>query len=352
MSMKIISLVFLFAVISLVSIGQKVNITGTVLDSKTHQPLSFVSVYCKKALVGDNTDDSGRFSMLVPQGADTIIFSEIGFEKFKFPYSTPPINPIEITLEPSELSLKETKIMGYKDPGRHVIRMIIENKKQNDVERFTKESNKEYNNLKIELGKLTPSQSRSFFNNIAKIYSSALSDSSNTSAPIFMSEKYFLNFHSVVNGIDNDVKTKIAQKDLGLPTDNISQKFDRFMVRLNPYNGIVPILKTTFISPTSEIGLGYYKYRIEDTIQMGNKELVRVRFKPNNETQNTFEGIVYTELGSWGIQHIEIASSPNININYINKINIIQDYEYVPAPLSDNKKDSVWVLKKIHLCWN
>lgn len=346
MRMKIISLVFLFSVISLVSVGQKVKITGTVLDSKTHQPLSFVSVYCKKALVGDNTDDSGRFSMLVPQQADTIIFSEIGFEKFKYPYITPPTNPVDITLEASELSLKETKITGYKDPGRHVIRMIIENKKQNDVERFTKESNKEYNNLKIELGKLTPSQKRSFFNNIAKIYSSALNDSSNTSAPIFMSEKYFLNFHSVVNGIDNDVKTKIAQKDLGLATDKISQKFDRFMVRLNPYNGIVPILKTTFISPTSEIGLGYYKYRIEDTIQIGNKEIVRVRFKPNNEMQNTFEGIVYTELGSWGIQHIEMASSPNININYINKINITQDYEYVPAPLSDDKKDSVWVLKR------
>jgi hypothetical protein len=43
--MKIILLVSLFTVISLGSVGQKIKITGTVLDSKTHQPLSFVSVY-------------------------------------------------------------------------------------------------------------------------------------------------------------------------------------------------------------------------------------------------------------------------------------------------------------------
>ncbi len=326
--------------------AQKIKIQGTVLDSKTHQAISFVSVYCKKALVGDNTDDSGRFSMLVPQQADTLFFSEVGYETFKLPYDIVPIHPIEVHLISSEHQLHETKILAYKDPGRHVISMIIENKKQNEVERFTKTSNKEYNNLKIELGKLSPAQKHSFFNNMAKIYATTLHDSSNTSAPIFMSEKYFLNFHSELNGIDNDIKTKIAQKDLGLPTDNISQKFDRFMISLNPYSGVIPILKTSFISPTSEIGLGYYKYRIEDTIQINNKDIIRVRFKPNNQNQNTFEGIVYTELGTWGIQHIDMISTPNSNINYIHKMNITQDYAYVAAPFSDKMKDSVWVLQK------
>lgn len=56
-------------------------LTGSVLDAQTSQPLYLVDVYVKELKIGTATDEHGRFSLTLPAGEYTIMFSRIGYEE-------------------------------------------------------------------------------------------------------------------------------------------------------------------------------------------------------------------------------------------------------------------------------
>lgn len=323
-------------------------ITGKIVDSASNEPLEFVNIYCMKSQIGDNTDSNGVFRLNVGPGGDTIVVSFMGYEKAVFGYAVPPDKRINIPLKKIHSDLEEVTVMGYRDLGKHVAEMVVKNKNNNNIARYKNEANKEYNKLTITLTNLDPDKKKGFFNNMSKVYASSLKDSSSTVAPLFFCEKFFLNYNSNLAGIESNIRTKVAQKDLGLPTDEISQKLDRFLISVNPYNSVLPILKTTFISPTSSAGLNLYKYKIIDTIVQNGENIIRLQFMPAHNGSNTFNGIVYIRESNWGIKYIDMVSSPDVNINYVNKIHIQQDYELtaVSSHKEETTQDSVWALKK------
>ncbi len=73
----ILFFVFLLACISLFS---QVRIEGTVVDSNDDSPLPGATVQIKGTSDGTITDFNGYYSLLVPEGYETVIFSFIGFE--------------------------------------------------------------------------------------------------------------------------------------------------------------------------------------------------------------------------------------------------------------------------------
>jgi hypothetical protein len=54
------------------------NVTGTVINQETKQPLAGVSVTVKGTQKGVQTDNSGRFSISAADGS-TLVFSYVGF---------------------------------------------------------------------------------------------------------------------------------------------------------------------------------------------------------------------------------------------------------------------------------
>ncbi len=65
--------------------AQERTVTGTVTNAETLQPLSGVQVMARGTTVGTLTDPSGRFTLRVPSGATTLVFSSIGFRAMDVP---------------------------------------------------------------------------------------------------------------------------------------------------------------------------------------------------------------------------------------------------------------------------
>ncbi|NGP89811.1 TonB-dependent receptor plug domain-containing protein [Fodinibius halophilus] len=61
------------------------EITGTVKDAETGETMAGVNVFVKNTTVGTSTDERGRYSLNVPEEADTLIFSFIGYKKERVP---------------------------------------------------------------------------------------------------------------------------------------------------------------------------------------------------------------------------------------------------------------------------
>lgn len=86
------------------------EIRGQVTDSKG-EPLIGVGVKVKGTTVGVSTDVNGRYSISVPDGATTLVFSYIGFTTKEVAVSGR--SSIDVRLEQSAEALQEVLVIGY-----------------------------------------------------------------------------------------------------------------------------------------------------------------------------------------------------------------------------------------------
>lgn len=86
------------------------TISGTVVDMN-NEPLPGVTVKVKNTLIGTATDVDGSYSLKIPDGKATLVFSFIGFKTFETPVSGRTI--INVKLEEDSQLLEEIVVVGY-----------------------------------------------------------------------------------------------------------------------------------------------------------------------------------------------------------------------------------------------
>ena len=59
--------------------AQNITVSGTVTDSSNGEAVPFASVHLKGTMTGVSTDASGKYSITVPAGEGTLVFSSIGY---------------------------------------------------------------------------------------------------------------------------------------------------------------------------------------------------------------------------------------------------------------------------------
>jgi TonB-linked SusC/RagA family outer membrane protein len=89
---------------------QTTPITGQVTDQKG-QPLPGVSVRVKNQTVGTVTDESGRYSLSLPEGGTTLVFSFVGFVSQEV--ETKNGGKVDIQLKEQANSLEEVVVVGF-----------------------------------------------------------------------------------------------------------------------------------------------------------------------------------------------------------------------------------------------
>ena len=64
----------------MMAVGARAQVRGTVTDSLTLNPISFVQVYYEGTSIGTQTDDRGRYELPSPSGSKpaVLVFSSIG----------------------------------------------------------------------------------------------------------------------------------------------------------------------------------------------------------------------------------------------------------------------------------
>ena len=79
--MKRIAMLLAFFVLGLnFLIAQTVQITGTVTSAEDGQPLPGANIVVKGTTVGTTTDYQGKYTLTVPAGSETLVFSFVGME--------------------------------------------------------------------------------------------------------------------------------------------------------------------------------------------------------------------------------------------------------------------------------
>ena len=86
------------------------KVSGRVFDTNDRQPLVGVSIRVKGTTIGTSTDANGNYSLQLPNGAQTLVISYIGFVTQEKPVTG---SFMSVGLSPSSNSLNEVVVVGY-----------------------------------------------------------------------------------------------------------------------------------------------------------------------------------------------------------------------------------------------
>src|ERR1035437_8463027 len=105
-----IFLLLLFSIASTAGIYAQRTVTGTVAD-KNGDPIPGVNVIVTGTTLGTITDITGKYSIEVPQGANSLTFSFIGMDPQEITIGT--LTQINVTMAESAIGLEEVVVVGY-----------------------------------------------------------------------------------------------------------------------------------------------------------------------------------------------------------------------------------------------
>ncbi len=117
MTTKILQVLILL--MSVISFGQNVTISGNVKDNVTNQPLPGVNIIIKNTSKGVTTDFDGNYTITEVPLNSVLVFSYVGFEDKEIVVKNN--NPINVVLVEDAQALNEVVVIGYGSQRKELV---------------------------------------------------------------------------------------------------------------------------------------------------------------------------------------------------------------------------------------
>lgn len=225
------------------------------------------------------------------------------------------------------------------DKGLLLWRKIVRRKPFNDRFRFTNFSYELYNKLELDLNRLKFDKLKEW--RLLKPFKSLIEQNVDSSEgppflPVYLTETisdyYFQKNPRITREVIKGSKT------MGINNESISKLLGGTEQNVNMYNNFIPVFDKQFVSPVSSNGDGYYRYKVLDTQYVNAQRLLHLAFYPKRKGENTFEGDCWVHDTTFAIQKMTLYLSKEANINFVEKLSLIQEYIMLP--------DSSWFIYK------
>ncbi len=321
--------------------GQVKEVKGRIRDIHSDESVPFATVQFKHTRFIKLADSAGNFTFRMPSWpSDTLVVTYAGFETKEVALDTTK-KELDITIQmvrgkaPGEVVIK-----GKINRGLMLWKKIVKNKSRNDRSRFDNFSYELYNKLEIDLNKvnkekwqkgfLPPKPFKFILNNI---------DSTSEANPILplyltetLSDYYYQRSpkktHEIIRG----------NKTIGVENESFSRFLGGMYQNINVYNNFIPVFDRSFVSPISDNGDAYYNFKVPDTQFISGHRYYHFLFYPKHKGENTFQGDAWIADSSFAVQKMNLMLSPGANVNFIEKLSLVQEYQLV--------HDSTWFLSK------
>lgn len=331
--------------------GQSRTISGDIIDARTGESLMFAGVFVPEADIATQSDESGKFSLIVPQGSDTLIVTNIGYVTDTVILTKAAAQTLHIALEQSMQELNTMIVRPREEPAKAIMRKVIENKKYNDQQHLTAYKTRGYNKIEIDLGNL---ESLTDYDSIPvdtgkkekrpNPYTVLLDHIDSTS-----DETYFLPFFFTETVSDfyyrKNPKTRkeviVASRTSGINNASATQILGNYYQQFNLYDNYWFLLSKNFIPPITDAWNFFYRVDLADSTWIDNDWCYLIRFQPKQQQENTFRGYMWIADSSFAVKEISMELDSAVNINYCKRAQFYM--------LFDHYNDSAWVLKEDRL---
>jgi hypothetical protein len=336
--------VFSFLLSSLLFISSNAQtkvLKGIIKDQHSGEQVPFASVYFKKSGIGKLADSSGSFIFHFDKWpGDTLEVSFVGFRTFSY-FISPSISSdtinLSINLEAGKYDVGVV-VTGKVNRGLLMWKRIVKHKPEHDRYRFQNFSYELYNKLELDFKNVNKERLSEI--KLLKPFSFILDhiDTSEGSSylPVYLTEA--ISDYYYQKSPDKRREIFKAIKTIGVNNESVSKLLGGMDQNINFYNNFIPVFDKKFISPISDHGDEYYKYKVADTQFVAGRRLIHFFFTPKRKGENTFVGDCWVHDSTYAIQKMNLRLSEDANLNYVTKLSLVQEYQLI--------NDSTWFLVK------
>ncbi len=322
---------------------QGYEIAGVVKDKNTGEGVPFATVFLAGTGIGSAADLDGNFLLKIPDlPKDTLRIQAVGYntvnrklDRQKNSYS------FFIELERADNVLEEFVVHPGEDPAVTLLKLIIEHKPENNPDRTENYKYEVYNKLEVDLQRLSKEQFEKlpvpYMKKFSFIYNNLDSTSEQTPfLPFYLTET--LSDYYFQRNPKKAREFIHASQIKGFKNESITKFMGSMYQNINSYDNFIPVFDKQFVSPISNQGLFYYKYKIKDTQQAYGHDIVLVQFVPRRNGENCFYGDFWVVDSVYALQRISMEVPKDANINWVSRVSLYQEF----APV----KDSLWFCVK------
>ncbi len=337
---RFLLLVCFFSLVATSLLGQRKYISGIVRDSHSEEPIAFASVVFKQTTIGKLTDSSGAFILSVQDWpADTLLVTCVGYQPYLLA-----IDKTKDSLYADILMERGTFIEGAVvrstiNKGLFVWRKIVQNKPRNDRYRFDNFSYELYNKLELDIKNVNVGKIGKFkpLRPISELMKQNMDSAEGVRyLPTYLTET-ISDYYYQKKPLKRRELIKAANTN-GVNNESIVNFLGGMDQNINVYNNYITVFNLQFVSPASDNGDLYYNYQVIDTQQVNNQRYFHLVFTPRRQGTNTFEGDCWVHVGSFAIQRMNLRLGKMANVNFVDKLSLIQEYTLI--------NDSTWFLSK------
>jgi hypothetical protein len=348
----------LLMLLSLNTFAQKLtSVRGQVTDAKTKDPLPYVNVQFDGTTIGVTSDIDGNFFLETKSNVSKIKISYVGYKQQIIPILLGQTNNLTIKLDEGSNDLQEVvvKVEKYRNkenPAVALIRKVIENKDKNRKESIPYYSYNKYEKVQFSINNVTTKMRNNFlFRRVKFVFENADTNkaSGKINLPVFLQERvsdivYRKNPKALKEYIKAEKSTNLGAF---INSEGIGNYVQNMYQDINFYDNTIELLTVQFISPLNPISPNIYRFYIQDTTIVNNTPLVHMYFAPRQKSDLAFMGHMWIALDStYSIRKIEVGIPKDINLNWANEMQIIQEYDWVETPQSDGTISKALMLAK------
>jgi hypothetical protein len=322
-----ILILFLFGYFSVQS---QTFIEGQVFDAATKEPVGYANIYIKGTTIGTTTDDTGYYQLKLQTIYDSVSAAYLGYSEATQPIKKQDRQRINFMLEASQSMLAEAVIIGSKESLEdYLIRKILENKDKNDKKHLQNYSYESYNKIELDVKNM----SEKFMNRkILKPFKFVFDNIDSTSEdepflPMLLSESISDFYYT--NKLNKKREIIRASKISGVNDASFNEFLSATYQDIDVYDNAYTIIDKQFISPIANSCKTFYRYKVIDTLVLDNVVHYKLMFEPKTKGDNTFFGSFIVSENNYAIKGIQLRMAPHVNINFVKKIEINQDFDFV-----------------------
>lgn len=321
-------------------------IRGIIKDIHSDERIPFASVQFKNSGTGKLTDSAGGFVLTLPEWpiGDTLTVTYVGYQDYlqaiDSSFVARAVNDIinvDIQLERGQYAA-EVVVRRKIDRGLLMWRRIVRRKPMNDRYRFDNFSYELYNKLELDIKNINKNklQDLKLLKNFKFIFDNVDTSEGVPVLPVYLIES-LSDYYFQKDPLRRREVIK-ASKTIGVKNESVSKLLGGMDQNVNFYSNFIPVFDKEFISPISDNGDAYYKYRILDSQFVAGRRLIHMTFTPKRKGENTFEGDFWIHDSTFAVQKMNLRLSREANLNFVNELSLIQEYQLID--------DSTWFLTK------
>ena len=313
------------------------TISGKVTESGSGKPLENATVHLKGSGFSTLSKIDGSFRIHTNTWYDSLEVTNVGFENYRIALEKESTVNLKVSME-NKPDILQSVVIGFSNkPGKSFMERVIDHKNDNNPSRFRSYSYQRYTRNELDIDKIDFQKAKGnglkslMLKTYAGLDSNATEDKE---LPIYFEESLANNYHSVSPNIDRE--NIIAKRNLGLKTDEVLSRFNKFYFQFNVYDDWIPVFDQTYVSPLNSNAFNYYKYFQGDTTVESGDTIVQIRFVPLRDYERAFSGVLWINKGNFAIEAVEMHLNKTANINFLKEIMYSEDYIQIIDSASDN----------------